>query len=86
MAVIVQVVGLCRQRYQVQPYLSTAQRVIILDRTFLIYPKADIPRRWTLGGYVVYTCKVPAVVEGEGKIRVRSLKINDGICQRISAK
>jgi hypothetical protein len=38
------------------------------------------------GGYVVYICKVPAIMEGEGKIRVRSLKINDGICKQISAK
>ncbi len=33
--------------------------------------------------YVVYTCKVPAVMEDEG---VGSLKINDGICQQISVK
>ena len=31
-------------------------------------------QRWLSGGYVVYTCKMPAVVEGFKKIRVRSLK------------
>jgi hypothetical protein len=82
--------------------LSTAERVIILDideiradksiyKYFHIEDIADLSQnRYTPvvdpGGYVVYTCKMPAVVEGEGKLRVRSLKINDGICQRISAK
>jgi hypothetical protein len=31
------------------------------------------------GGYVVYSCKMPAVVEGFKKIRVAFFKINDWI-------
>ena len=72
--------------------LSTAEQVIILkikirglivnisvSTTLLIYPKADIPRQWTLAGYVVYLCKMPAIVEGFKKIRVAFFQINDWI-------
>jgi len=77
--------------------LSTVEQVIILNikiralilcisilRSSFIFPKADILQWWTLGGYVIYTCNVPAIVEGFKKIRVVFFKINDwindGIC------
>jgi len=76
--------------------LSTAEQVIILDikirvlilyisilRSLLTYPKADRPQLRTLCGYVVYTCKMPAIMEGFKKIRVASnlcsFKVNDWI-------
>ena len=63
--------------------LNTKKRALILcisiSRSSFIYLKADIPQWWTLGGYVVYTCKMPAVVEGFKKIRVVFFKINDWI-------
>jgi hypothetical protein len=89
-----QVVRLCRQKYW-SLHLECECNFIYSrtgynSRWFkfyvfpLVYPKADIPRQWTLGGYVVYTCKMPAVVEGFKKIRVAFFKINDwindGIC------
>jgi len=77
----------CLQLYSLQGlegmhsvYIPSMCCCNILDPDYYI----QLKWRWLSSGYVVYTCKVPAVMEGFKKIRVVFFKINDwindGIC------